>query len=464
MAMQIEPIGNDPESRYVVGDGIQARLSSKHLTQLTNGQQNLARFWIRRMTRTTNNGAGAQAIDPATGGILVSVGTSSATGSAWIKIHGQLQAVMYQPGLGLKSVSKTLCEAIRQGVRFPEKGTFTPPKPVKVTGGFTPPKPVKVTGGTTEVPSAEVSATEVEALIEELTNAEAEEAEAPKSVVVQPQRFDPTTYGDPIEGEHRCLPYILKLIEANQVEGAGNVMPFLVGPAGSGKTHLAESVANALGTDLVGDVPLTGGASIAWMYGRNMPQGFISTDLMDMIDDSKHDPEQWTVFAFDELDAADANMLVGVNKLLSNGSFTNPINGKKVKVRKRVVLMAMANTFGTGSDTKYVGRTRLDAATIDRWRPGRVWIDYDHTLECKLVRDILSGTEYENQIDPLISRFAQMREYLLSQGSRTTDFVGMRAFISAAKMCAVGLPIDAAVHAYTLDWEESAKVACNIPL
>ena len=43
--------------------------------------------------------------------------------------------------------------------------------------------------------------------------------------------------------------------------------------------------------------------------------------------------------------------------------------------------LAAANTFGLGADADYTGRERLDMATLERWRMGRVEINYDHDLQ-----------------------------------------------------------------------------------
>ena len=44
--------------------------------------------------------------------------------------------------------------------------------------------------------------------------------------------------------------------------------------------------------------------------------------------------------------------------------------------------MASANTFGTGAGALYVGRSQLDAATLDRWYV--VQMDYDREWESSL--------------------------------------------------------------------------------
>jgi cobaltochelatase CobS len=45
------------------------------------------------------------------------------------------------------------------------------------------------------------------------------------------------------------------------------------------------------------------------------------------------------------------------------------------------VPVSTANTFGLGANREYTARERLDAATIDRWRMGRIFIPLDNSVE-----------------------------------------------------------------------------------
>ena len=127
--------------------------------------------------------------------------------------------------------------------------------------------------------------------------------------------YDPCTFGERIPGEHRALAYILALVKARQPV-------LLVGPAGTGKTYLTERVAEIVNLPY-GDIALSEGASISWLFGRNMPQGYIGADLVETFANSG-------VFCIDELDAADANLAIGLNKPLANDRFTNPVTGKEL--------------------------------------------------------------------------------------------------------------------------------------
>ena len=89
---------------------------------------------------------------------------------------------------------------------------------------------------------------------------------------------------------------------------------------------------------------------------------------------------------FDEIDAADSNMLLVINSALANGKLALPNRPKKPVAKRHAdfVCIAAANTWGKGADREYVGRNQLDDATLDRFRIGCVPMDYDPAVEAML--------------------------------------------------------------------------------
>ena len=162
-----------------------------------------------------------------------------------------------------------------------------------------------------------------------------------------------------------------------------NVMMY--GPTGSGKTHLGEQAARALDLPFR-SISFTSGVSEGKILGSMLPTGENGqferqyTAFRDAF-------ENGGVFLADELDAADANVLLVINSALSNESLQIP--GKKDPIPKHpdFVMMATTNTIGTGADRQYSGRTKLDGATLDRFAIGKVFIDYDKSLESSLCPD-----------------------------------------------------------------------------
>jgi MoxR-like ATPase len=95
------------------------------------------------------------------------------------------------------------------------------------------------------------------------------------------------------------------------------------------------------------------------------------------------------VFLLDEIDAADANVLLVINQALANGHLPVPnrIESPQAKRHPDFVLIAAANTFGNGANRMYVGRNQLDESTLDRFRIGQVVMDYDREVEKSILSD-----------------------------------------------------------------------------
>ena len=176
-------------------------------------------------------------------------------------------------------------------------------------------------------------------------------ANAPKNVGIQHKQFET----------------ILKLVAMGE-----NL--FVKGEAGNGKSHVVAQVAKALDlpfhsmsvsnqttkTDLLGFVDANG------VYRYN---GFISAF------------RDGGVFNMDEIDAGNANVLVVLNSALSNGFIECP-NGEMVYAHENFRFTATANTTGRGATQKYVGRNKLDSATLDRFAV--IEFELDEEIELSL--------------------------------------------------------------------------------
>jgi cobaltochelatase CobS len=181
-----------------------------------------------------------------------------------------------------------------------------------------------------------------------------------------------------IEGlKHDAFDEVVKLLTIG--------MPvFLPGPAGCGKSHLAEQVAKALGQNFA-SISCTAGMSESQLLGRSLPTGdagqftFCSTPFLDCY-------ENGGVFLFDEMDAADPNVLLVINSALANGFLSVPARHEKPVAVKHPDFrcIAAANTFGKGADRQYCGRNPLDESTLDRFRIGTIPVDYNRELERQL--------------------------------------------------------------------------------
>lgn len=151
--------------------------------------------------------------------------------------------------------------------------------------------------------------------------------------------------------KHMQLPSLINMV------GAGlNVM--LTGSAGSGKTHASAQVAEALGLKFYA-------LSVGAQTSKSDIVGFIDAGGTYRSTPFRQAYEKGGVFVMDEIDAGNSNVLIQINSALSNGICSFP--DKQVKAHKDFHFIATANTYGKGESMKYVGRNRLDAATLDRF-------------------------------------------------------------------------------------------------
>jgi len=209
-----------------------------------------------------------------------------------------------------------------------------------------------------------------------------------------------------IDQTHKMLPTVLQAL----VAGAS---PFLVGPAGSGKTTLAEQIANVLKLKFYCEARVTSEFKL---------MGFVDAHGKTVRTQFREAYEHGAVFGFDEVDASDPDALTGFNSALANGYC--PFPDGIVKRHKDFYAIAMGNTFGRGADRQYVGRNQLDAATLDRFQVFE--IDYDEDLEHELAGDIEWSTHVQ-----------RVRAAILKENVR--HIVSPRASIIGARMLASGM-------------------------
>lgn len=179
----------------------------------------------------------------------------------------------------------------------------------------------------------------------------------------------PLTYDFASIGKDRTQPgeaphtgYAEILIEAD-------VPVLLVGSPGISKSYSLPGVAERLGLDYA-ECPLTGGATPAWLLGRNDRDGYKESAAIRMYRDGG-------LFSFEEVDGADSNMLLVANQLIESRAFFNPVNGTTYERHPDFRVAATANTWGLGANAAHAGRERLDTATTDRFRMGRIPVSYD---------------------------------------------------------------------------------------
>ena len=149
------------------------------------------------------------------------------------------------------------------------------------------------------------------------------------------------------------------------------IATLLTGEKGSGKTTLAKQIAEGMATPFHG-ISMTRQTTLSHLLGFMSVNGtYVPSQLRKVA-------ENGGLFLLDELDAGDANVLLCLNTI-ENGYITFPDG--IVELHKDFRLMATSNP--QDEHEHYVGRNKLDAATLDRF--DIIDLDHDEELERSLV-------------------------------------------------------------------------------
>lgn len=147
----------------------------------------------------------------------------------------------------------------------------------------------------------------------------------------------------------------------------------LVGPAGSGKTSLVHNVATALKLEFYSK-------SVSAQTGTHEFFGYYDANGKYVPTLFRKAYEKGGIFLLDEFDAGNPNVLAALNQATANGSCAFP--DRMVTKHKDFIIVMAGNTYGTGANAEYVGRNKIDGATLDRFF--FMEIPYDETLEMVL--------------------------------------------------------------------------------
>ena len=158
----------------------------------------------------------------------------------------------------------------------------------------------------------------------------------------------------------------------------------LVGPAGSGKTTGVAKLAQALQLPFY-RVSLSAGVDEGVLQGWLLPVE-VGGQFVYAPSTVVQAYEHGGVVLLDELDAADANMLIILSAVLDNGQWSIPMRHQQPDLvrHKDFIVVAAANTFGHGASRQFVGAQQLDERTLSRFRMGQILCDYDADLERNL--------------------------------------------------------------------------------
>lgn len=205
--------------------------------------------------------------------------------------------------------------------------------------------------------------------------------------------------------------------------------PLLVGMAGTGKTHAAEQVADALGMSFYA-------MSVGAQTSKSDIIGYMDASGNYVTSHFRQAYEFGGVFLMDEIDAGNSNVLIQINAALSNGYMSFP--DAMVRKHEDFIFIASANTFGNGANRQYVGRNQLDAATLDRFAVIEWFIDDE--LESSLTTG-LNGKAWYMAVKAA-------RDYVAEKGIRA--LISPRATQKGSKLLHIGQDLKEVIHATML--------------
>lgn len=303
-----------------------------------------------------------------------------------------------------------------------------------------------------EIKQAEMNAKEQKDTLQkklEEAKAKLEEALKKKKEREERERKEKETK-EKTKGTHKQLDMLLDTLK---VQG----LAYLVGAAGTGKTSLAMDACAVL----------FGKPKDDWQFAEHWAQISFSPDTTSSemigrvdVNGNFHRSDIVRVFAeggvilFDEIDNADASMLVKLNTAIANGTIATP-NGL-VRRHKDTYIVCTANTFGTGATAMYVGRTRLDTATLDRFVCATIEVDYDRDLEDRIM-SVLPDDKHD-----MLKQFVSMVRRTIEE-KKLRRVCSTRFVIAGTRWLLNGKTKKQVEDMFFVGWTEGERKACYAP-
>lgn len=160
---------------------------------------------------------------------------------------------------------------------------------------------------------------------------------------------------------------------------------YLHGPAGSGKSHTAEQVAELLGLDFYGQTTVQFAHDVRG-YG-DAGGNFIQTPFFKAFANGG-------LYFQDEYDRSNAEAAIVLNTALANGWYDFPVVGR-VTAHPNFRFMAAGNSLMSGPDEEYVTAQQMDASSRDRFN-SYFEVGYSHEVELHIAEgneDIVAFVE-----------------------------------------------------------------------
>lgn len=199
---------------------------------------------------------------------------------------------------------------------------------------------------------------------------------------------------------------------------------WLTGPAGTGKSKIAEIVAEELSLPFHCP-PIGRETTNAQLFGYfNAAGNYVRTPIREAC-------ENGGVLHLEEIDFASAAVGTALNALLANDVVGFPDG--VVRKHKDFIVIASANTYGTGSNATYIGSQGLNAATLNRF----VFVEIGYDLKM------------ERRIAPCLPWCSHVQEI-----RRKVEKLGLKHVISPRQTIDGGLMI----NSKEFSWEEVERM------
>lgn len=170
-----------------------------------------------------------------------------------------------------------------------------------------------------------------------------------------------------VETPHKLLSKVLRWVKNDRVNKR---QPWLFGPAGSGKSTIAEQVAKAM------NLPLYIYTNVQQKYEI---EGFVGADGKLVETPMYKAMLHGGIVLCDEMGTWLPEPATAFNTITANKRYTFPVVGT-VEAHPDFHIIAADNTTGRGGSRKYSARYKLDASTLDRFKFLEVPYTDEHDL------------------------------------------------------------------------------------